>query len=168
MAKEIKKKASKTRVLPRIIYATSFIAALGLGTIFLFMGDFGTKQDAGASVTVYKSPTCGCCGAWVNHVEENGFNVHVVNHQDVSAYKQKLGVPEHLYSCHTAVVDEYVIEGHVTASDIKRLLREKRSVRGLSVPGMPHGSPGMETGRVDHYKVLAFDEHQNTHVFNSY
>ena len=166
----MKKKESKTNVLPRIVYATSLIAALGLfiGTIFLFIGTFDTKQDSVASVTVYKSPTCGCCGAWVNHLEDNGFDVDVVNHQDVSTYKQKLGVPEHLYSCHTAVVDGYVIEGHVPASDIRRMLTEKRSVRGLSVPGLPHGSPGMETGRVDHYKVLTFDEHQNTHVFSSY
>ena len=169
MTKEPKTKEPKASSWLRVFLTISF-AALGLfiGATFLFMGIFGTKQEAAANITVYKSPTCSCCTAWVDHLEDNGFVVEVFNHQDVASYKQKLGVPTHLYSCHTAVIDNYVIEGHVSASDIKRLLTERRSVRGLSVPGMPHGSPGMETGRVDHYKVLTFDEHQNTHVFNSY
>lgn len=121
-----------------------------------------------ATVTVYKSPTCGCCTAWVDHLKENGFSVDVVERTDVYPEKQRFGVPERLYSCHTARIGDYTIEGHVPAADIRRLLTERPAVTGLSVPGMPHGSPGMETGRVDPYAVISFDDYGNTRIFNRY
>jgi hypothetical protein len=122
------------------------------------------------SVTVYQSPTCGCCNEWVDHLRDNGFAVKTTDMQDVRPMKNRLGVPKMLSSCHTAVVGGYVVEGHVPATDIKRLLRQQPDVTGLSVPGMPVGSPGMEQGdRVDPYRVVAFSEKTGkTSVFNTY
>ncbi len=115
-------------------------------------------ESATPGVTVYKSPTCGCCGKWIDHLRANGFQVTARDVADVDAYKQQYGVPRHLASCHTAVVEGYVIEGHVPADVVRRLLAERPKVRGLSVPGMPIGSPGMEQGaRKDPYDVVAFD-----------
>ena len=119
-------------------------------------------------VTVYKSPSCGCCSEWVTHLEHNGFPVKAVDLRGLDRIKAMAGVTPQLASCHTANVNGYVIEGHVPAGDIKRLLAAKPDVRGLAVPGMPHGSPGMETGRVDRYQVLSFDEAGNTDVFARY
>lgn len=109
------------------------------------------------SMTVYKSETCGCCNDWIEHVQKAGLEVKAVNVTELNRTKRELGVPSQLASCHTAVIDGYLIEGHVPASDIKRLLSERPDITGLAVPGMPHGSPGMETGRVDPYQVLSFD-----------
>lgn len=93
---------------------------------------------------VHKSPTCGCCGLWVDHLKEAGFQVEVRNSEDVMPVKQRLGVPYGKGSCHTAEIAGYFIEGHVPAADIKRLLAEKPDAKGLVLPGMPMGSPGME------------------------
>ena len=93
---------------------------------------------------VHKSPTCGCCGLWVDHLKEAGFQVEVRNSEDVMPVKQRLGVPYGKGSCHTAEIADYFIEGHVPAEDIKRLLAEKPDAKGLVLPGMPMGSPGME------------------------
>ena len=117
-------------------------------------------------VTVYKSPTCGCCNKWVEHLQANGFTVKAQNVADVMPYKSANGVPLALGSCHTAKVDGYVIEGHVPADDIKRLLKERPKVLGLSVPGMPIGSPGMEQGaHKEKYDVLSFDKTGQTSVY---
>lgn len=97
-----------------------------------------------AVALVHKSPTCGCCGLWVDHLKEAGFQVEVRNNEDVMPVKQRLGVPYGKGSCHTAEIAGYVIEGHVPAEDIKRLLAEKPDAKGLVLPGMPMGSPGME------------------------
>jgi hypothetical protein len=99
-----------------------------------------------ATMTMYKSPSCGCCGKWVEHVEKHGFTVETVPTADMQAVKQRLKVPNEVASCHTTVVGGYVIEGHVPAADIKRLLAQKPKVRGIAVAGMPMGSPGMEHG----------------------
>ncbi len=108
-------------------------------------------------ITVYMSPTCGCCGAWVEHLKKNGFGARVHNVPDTAPYRAKYGVPEALGSCHTAVAGGYAIEGHVPAADIKRLLRERPRAKGIAVPGMPMGSPGMEGPRKDRYETLLFD-----------
>ncbi|MDR9468013.1 MAG: DUF411 domain-containing protein [Marinospirillum sp.] len=118
---------------------------------------------------VYKSASCGCCKDWVTHIEEAGFEVEAHDLSDVNSKKQELGLPYQLASCHTAVIDGYVIEGHVPASDIKRLLSERPEITGLAVPRMPHGSPGMETGRQDPYEVVSFDlEKQQLEVWSKY
>ena len=106
-------------------------------------------------VLVHKSPTCGCCGLWVEHMREAGFPVEVRDTHALHGVKEQLGIPTGKASCHTAEIDGYVVEGHVPAADVKRLLAERPDARGLVLPGMPLGSPGMETpdGRVQPYTV---------------
>jgi len=110
----------------------------------------------GIDIVVYKSPTCGCCSAWVDHLNENGFTVRSHNKQNIDQVKNMMGVPKNLRSCHTAKVGGYLIEGHVPAESIKRMLTEKPQIQGLAVPGMPMGSPGMEGPRIDPYDVVSF------------
>jgi hypothetical protein len=118
------------------------------------------------AVTVYKDPNCGCCSLWATHMERAGFAVTAINTPDMPALRAKHGVPPHAQSCHTAVVDGYVVEGHVPADDVKKLLASRAKVKGLAVPGMPLGSPGMEQGTTRHaYSVLTFDETGRTTVF---
>ena len=99
-----------------------------------------------AQLIVHKSPYCGCCAKWIEHVEKHGFTVKVVETEDMAAVKKRLGVPDQLASCHTTVAGGYFIEGHVPAADIKRLLAQKPKAAGIAVPGMPAGSPGMDAG----------------------
>lgn len=135
------------------------------------LGGFLLLQSASAEpqMTVYKSPTCGCCSKWITHMEANGFQIKAVDVLEMNIVKEKYGIKRELASCHTAVIDGYFVEGHVPALDVKRLLSEKPDVLGLSVPGMPAGSPGMEMGaRVDHFSVIAIDNEGNSQVFNQY
>ena len=119
-------------------------------------------------VEVFKLPSCGCCGVWVTHLEQNGFDVKSTNVRDMTAVKRQTGVPRALASCHTALVDGYIVEGHVPADDVKRLLSERPDVAGISVPGMPIGSPGMEGPNPQPYDVLAFDEDGSVTHFASH
>ena len=130
-------------------YCSRWLAAI------LFVVSTGASA---AEIIVYKSPTCGCCKLWIEHLEQNGFKVKAYNTENVVAHKQRLGLLPELAACHTAVVNGYVIEGHVPASDIKRLLKEKPKIAGLAVPGMPMGSPGMEGPVKESYEVKAFDK----------
>jgi len=142
--------------------ALGLVAALGFSTTALAGG-------AAQSIHVYKSPTCGCCDDWIDHLEENGFDVEATNSNNMGKIKAEAGLIPGLGSCHTAYVDDYVIEGHVPADDIKRLLSEAPNATGLSVPGMPAGSPGMEMGgRKDPYQVIMFNEQGQTRVFAEY
>ena len=119
-------------------------------------------------LTVYKSPTCGCCKEWVTHLKENGFKVKAIDMTNLTKIKEQAGIPPGAGSCHTAFIEKYAIEGHVPANDIKKLLNEKRDVAGLTVPGMPMGSPGMEGHRVDNYAVYEFDKQGKLNVVNRY
>lgn len=123
--------------------------------------------DDAIEITVYKTPTCGCCGKWVDHLRESGFTVITKEMSNLSGVKAENGVPRELSSCHTGVVDGYVIEGHIPADVILRLLKERPDVKGIAVPGMPAGSPGMEvpSGEVQPYAVMTFDDEGNTEVF---
>jgi len=112
------------------------------------------EAAAPIKILVYKSPTCGCCTAWVDHLNASGFEVTARNVADVAPIKERYGIPARLASCHTGVVGGYAIEGHVPAADIQRLLREKPKAIGLAVPGMPMGSPGMEGSRKDRFDVM--------------
>ena len=105
---------------------------------------------------VYKSPTCGCCGGWIEHMRAAGFRLEVTEATDVTPHRQRLGVPEALASCHTAEIGGYAIEGHVPAADVLRLLRERPAARGLAVPAMVPGSPGM-SGKPVPYETLLFE-----------
>jgi hypothetical protein len=123
---------------------------------------------APTTITVFKDPNCGCCSRWVTHLREAGFTAVARDTSAMDAVKAKHGVTAELTSCHTAVVDGYVIEGHVPAADIQRLLSTRPQVTGLAVPGMPMGSPGMEGSRTDTYDVLSFDRRGQTKVFSSH
>lgn len=142
------------------------LAVWGLMALLLLGAIIAVLPTAqAADVTVYRNASCGCCGKWANHMQEAGFKVDVQNTRDLNQVKSKLGIPLRLQACHTAVVDGYVIEGHVPAADVKRLLAEKPDIRGLSVPGMPAGSPGMPSPRPQAYKVLAVEHDGNTRTF---
>lgn len=134
----------------------------------------GLAQAAWAAPTtpvinVYKSPTCGCCNKWIDHLKANGFTVRAHDTENVAAHKIRLGVPVGYGSCHTAEVNGYVIEGHVPAKEMKRLLKEKPRARGLVVPAMPAGSPGMEIGdRKDAYGVFLVNRDGSTRTYAQY
>lgn len=119
-------------------------------------------------VHVYKTPTCGCCADWVTHIEEAGFKTEVQDLPNLNGIKQRLGLPQQLGSCHTAMVGGYVVEGHVPAEVIRRLLREKPALAGVAVPGMPMGSPGMEGPWTDPYDVVGFTTDGELQVYQSY
>jgi hypothetical protein len=147
-----------------IIFAC--VVLLGVAAVLAF----GVREQAVASSTliVYKSPTCGCCGDWIEHMKTAGFEVEVRDMADVSPVKDQNGVAPNLRSCHTGIVDGYVIEGHVPAEQVAKLLADRPDVRGLAVPGMPLGSPGMEQGSPANwqdYDVLAFDADGRVEVF---
>jgi hypothetical protein len=135
------------------------IKSIGVTIGALFVG--GTDLfGAPTTMTVYKSPTCGCCGSWIKHIKAAGFTVKEVDLDDLVATKKKFGVPDDLVSCHTGVVGAYAFEGHVPADLIARFLKAPpKGAKGLAVPGMPLGSPGMEVGgRKDAYDVVLFQK----------
>ncbi len=137
--------------------------------IALFSTTARAEPPKPVDITVYRSASCSCCGKWLEHLKANNFNVKDIVMEDVLPIKQKHGITDKLASCHTALVGDYVIEGHVPANDIIKLLKSKPKVIGLAVPGMVNGSPGMEMG--DHknaYEVVSFDKDQKTAVFSSY
>lgn len=149
--------------------------AFGFGILLALFGIVGYMQwGPGASanlpsVTVYKSPTCGCCTEWADYMRDEGFEVDVRDEVNLQAVRQKMGVPEDLAGCHTAVVGEYVVEGHVPAEEVKTLLQQTPDLRGISVPGMPVGSPGMEQGDyVEPYSVVGFTPEGETTVVAQY
>ena len=142
------------------------LTALGVGGWYLQ----SSGSSAGATeITVYKTPWCGCCGNWVSHLRDNGFSVTVKEREDLDPIKRKHGVPENLGSCHTATVEGYTVEGHVPAREIQRMLAERPKARGLAVPGMPTGSPGMESNDPpDRYEVILFDDSGKGGVYARY
>ena len=145
------------------------LAALGIGGYLWYQQTSAPQPDNMPVVTVYKSPTCNCCSKWIDHLRANGFTVEATDTTNVAAIKKNLNVPRGLTSCHTAVVGDYVVEGHVPADEVKRLLVNKPNFTGVTVPGMPIGSPGMERGdRVDPYNVIAFDDDGNSSVVAKY
>lgn len=130
----------------------------------------GHEHAAPIAVTVYKNAQCGCCNSWVEHLRKEGFSVTAKDVDDLTAIKRKLGIPASLGSCHTAVVGSYVVEGHVPAVDVRRMLRERPKIAGIGVAGMPVGSPGMEVAGMaaDRYEVMAFTKDGKQRVFASH
>jgi hypothetical protein len=116
-------------------------------------------------VKVYKDANCGCCVKWIEHLQQNGFKVEAMDMPDMSLVKQKYGVKPEMQACHTAVIGDYVVEGHVPADVIMKMLREKPAIAGLAVPGMPAGSPGMEGAMKERYDVLTFDRAGHSTVY---
>jgi hypothetical protein len=134
-------------------------------TLFALGAAVNLPASAADAVDVYKSPYCGCCEKWVEHLQQAGFAVRTHDVNDVPAARQRLGMPERLGSCHTAKVAGYVVEGHVPAADIQRLLKEKPKAIGLAVPSMPPGSPGMESPKPVPYNTLLVHAGGATTVF---
>ncbi len=158
---------------------SSTLKAVGLGVLIAVIGiaaytQFGNQSPQIAdedlpAVTVYKSPTCQCCGEWITHLKNNGFEVKTTDLSDMQQIKNRFNIPRELSSCHTAVVDGYVVEGHVPADEVKRMLVQQPQIAGLTVPGMPVGSPGMERGnQLDPYNVLAFSKNGSANIFAKY
>lgn len=139
--------------------------------LILLLGLFSTLfAETLPPVTVYKSKYCGCCGEWIKHMEQNGFSVTTIETEALNEIKIKYGIPAPLASCHTALIGNFLVEGHTPASSIKRFLKDTpKNAVGLAVPGMPLGSPGMEQGNMKQpYDVLAFDKQGNTVVFEKF
>jgi hypothetical protein len=130
----------------------------------------GTPVSSRTPITVYKSSTCGCCAKWVDHLRANGFTTTVHDTEEMDQLKDELGVPPALRSCHTALAEKYLIEGHVPAADIRRLLAERPKAIGLAVPGMPSGTPGMAQpgDKIQDFAVLAFQSDGSTKLFARY
>jgi hypothetical protein len=125
--------------------------------------------DKPVEIKVYRSPNCECCHRWIEHLKKHNFKVLDLVTHNLAAVNERAKMPKVIHSCHTAVVDGYIIEGHVPADDIKRLLQQKPAIEGLSVPRMPVGTPGMEMGpRKDNFTVVSFDKDNNFRIFNRY
>ena len=127
-----------------------------------------SSGQVGKKITVYKSPSCGCCAGWVDYLRRNGFAVTTVDQHDLSQVKARHGIGRELQSCHTALVDGYVIEGHVPADDIWRLIADKPNASGITAPGMPMMSPGMNSIEPQGYDVLLFGKDVETSVYSRY
>jgi hypothetical protein len=143
---------------------TRILKTATLSLVFITGSAFATQ------VLTYKSPYCGCCKEWVKHMEDAGFDVQVEEHTNMNPIKEKLGIEPELASCHTAVIGEYVFEGHIPATDIKAFLENPpKNAKGLAVPGMPMGSPGMEYGdKKDPYHVYAYNEEGQVFSYRHY
>jgi hypothetical protein len=156
-----KKPTAQARKQPRWA-----IAVMGATVIAGALGILAIQAAKAADMVVYKSPTCGCCDKWIEHMEEAGFRVEAKNVPDLNPVKAEFGVARNLQSCHTATVGGYLVEGHVPADLVQRMLEEKPDIRGLAVPGMPMGSPGMEGPYKDAYNVLAIGTDGRTSVYD--
>jgi hypothetical protein len=141
-----------------------------VAVLMLVSGAAWAQRDQKPTIDVFKTSTCGCCKIWVEHLRSSGFTVKTTDVEDLSGIKAKHGVPSKLQSCHTGVVDGYVVEGHVPAADIHRILKERPKVAGLAVPGMPIGSPGMEVKGVtpQPFDVMAFEKGGKSTVYSSH
>jgi hypothetical protein len=120
-------------------------------------------------VQVYKDPSCSCCAKWVEHLKQHGFTVSIETVPDTSVYRKKFGIPDNMASCHTGLIEGYALEGHVPAPEIQRVLKERPKAKGLAVPGMPLGSPGMEVGTTQQpYSVMLVDAQGKGSVYQRY
>ncbi|MDM5065059.1 DUF411 domain-containing protein [Aeromonas salmonicida] len=133
----------------------------------LLAGSVSFSALAAERMTVYKSQYCGCCKTWIKHMEENGFEIKVVETEQLEPIKQQYGITPQLASCHTGVVNGYVVEGHVPAADVQKLLKEKPEIRGLTIPGMPQSAPGMDIPGQP-YQVLSISHEGATKTWSSY
>ncbi|HEX6011868.1 MAG TPA: DUF411 domain-containing protein [Geminicoccaceae bacterium] len=133
------------------------LAGLAAASVVAPAAAMGQARAAARSLQVFKTPGCGCCEGWAEHLRANGFACEVTEHAELARVKDRLGVPESLRSCHTGTLEGYVVEGHVPAAALERLLIERpAAVAGLAVPGMPMGSPGMPSPHPEAYEVVAF------------
>ena len=161
-------RGNKVNKIVRNVIGVAF-AGITVALTFAYRGEAASARESPAAkpiaIKVYKTPQCGCCKAWVQHLSKNGFQVETMDMPDLALVKQKYGVTPALEACHTAVVGNYVVEGHVPAAVIKRLLKERPAIVGIAVPGMPGGSPGMEGAMKERYDVLTFDRAGRSRVY---
>lgn len=148
------------------MYRNTLLAS-AVAALALFGAVAAQQKPAAPLVEVFKSPTCGCCSQWVEHMRASGFTVRTTDINDLSDIKKSRRIPTEVQSCHTAVVSGYVVEGHVPAADVHRMLKEKPAIAGIAVGGMPIGSPGMESPYVtaQPYDVMSFDKNGATRVY---
>lgn len=169
----MRRRFSKSKALAIGLAATSLVFAGCAATKNSDMSAISSPEAVAiaqaaltSKITVFRSPTCGCCGKWIEHAEAAGFQVKDEVTKDMDAIKKQHGVPQNLTSCHTTVVGNYVVEGHVPAEDVQKLLIEKPDIAGIGVPGMPIGSPGMESGDyTEPYTVFSFTDSGETDTF---
>ncbi|MEX1057592.1 MAG: DUF411 domain-containing protein [Natronospirillum sp.] len=165
-----------TRKLPLYAGLAAIVVAAGATTLTLSTSETAeapssqaAASTSGPAITIYKNPNCGCCKSWAEHLEVNGFKTTIIETNDLNEIKQQYNVPREMASCHTALIDDLVIEGHVPASDIVAYLENPQfNAIGLSVPGMVQGSPGMETGVKQDYQVVTFRANGQQSVFREY
>lgn len=154
-----------TRSISMLIFAAAFLA---FGAAVAGEPP-GAKQTVSPTISVYRSPTCGCCKNWLEHLRSSGFTVEDHLEADMTPIKDRLGIPGAARSCHTATIDGYLIEGHVPAADIRQMLSQRPRIKGLAVPGMVVGSPGMEMGaRKDPYTVVSIGKNGELRAFREY
>jgi hypothetical protein len=154
------------RYMPRVQAIVLTIAVIGFNIVAYGQTRAQKSAAAAPQLSVFKTPTCGCCQNWVEYMKANGFTAKVTNMPDVSSVKMQNGLPPRLASCHTTLVGGYVIEGHVPVEDVRRLLKEKPAgIAGIAAPGMPAGSPGMDVPNSPAYQIIAFDKTGRTSVY---
>ena len=148
----------------------TLVSPKGYRSAYVWDKETEPNYSGTTEMTVYRSPSCGCCGVWVEHAKKHGFKIEDIKTEEMEALKQKHNVPTELASCHTTIIDGYVMEGHIPADDIKRFLAEKPDdLIGLAVPGMPIGTPGMEAKDIKQpFQVLAFNDKGEVKVFKEY
>jgi hypothetical protein len=152
-----------TPVVRRVVPMLAVVAGLAwAATVWV-----AAQSSAKPQLTVYKSSTCGCCSNWVEHMRTNGFEVKAIDVDDIDKVKRERGVPSSAASCHTGIVNGYVVEGHVPADAVQKMLKEKPAIAGIAVPGMPMGSPGMEVpgGAKDPFNIVSFDKSGKTAIY---
>ena len=143
------------------------LAAAAAGAM-AFPGFFGFGTAKAGEVVVYKSPSCGCCGKWAQHLRQNGFEVPINNIDNIGPIREQAGIPYDLEACHTAFIDGYAVEGHVPAENIHKMLADRPKIKGIAVPGMPASSPGMDSPDHEPYTVYSFDADGKKEVYASY
>lgn len=153
----------------RFFAFTFFILAAAGGAVWYIISDYYTRQEqANTEMAMYKNPGCQCCDRWADYMRDNEFTVSVSEATNLPAIKAEHSIPQEMAACHTAFVGGYVIEGHVPADDVKKLLRERPKAAGLVVPGMPASSPGMNTALNEPYKVYLFKNKEEVALFSSH
>jgi hypothetical protein len=158
-------------MIDRRTFVTRVAGLLAVGTVGpRLLAELSASPAGATPITIYKSKSCGCCANWVGYVREAGFETTIRDEDDMDAIKDQLGVPEQVRSCHTAVVDRYLVEGHVPVPDIRRLLSEKPKLLGLAVPGMPPGTPGMAApgAPIAGFDVIGFTSDGSTRTIARY
>jgi hypothetical protein len=146
------------------MHRRDFVGASALGALALVAPRL-LEAAAPLKMTVYKSPSCGCCKEWITYMKKEGFELKVIDMDDVSEIKRSAGVPPSMESCHTGLIGTYVVEGHVPADLVRKMVAEKPKFLGLSVPGMVSGPPGMEQGPKQPYQVISFTRDAKTAVY---